>query len=79
MIHLFQANGFATLYVKVRSVFLTCSVPVKVAVLGQIPASLLEVPKSEILTTPLYVFTRTLSPFMSLQRSLCSFESSLDL
>ena len=45
---------------------LTCSVPVKVAVLGQIPASLLEVPKSEILTTPLYVLTKTLSPLMSL-------------
>ena len=45
---------------------LTCRVPVKVAVLGQIPASLLEVPKSEILTTPLYVLTRTLSPLMSL-------------
>ena len=30
-----------------------CKVPVNVAVLGQMPASLLLVPKSEILTTPL--------------------------
>ncbi len=38
------------------------SVPVKVSVLGQMPASRLLVPKSDILTTPLYVFTSTLSP-----------------
>ena len=74
-----QSYQLTTHYVEVRRVFLTCSVPVKVAVLGQIPASLLEVPKSEILTTPLYVFTRTLSPFMSLQKSICSLESSLGL
>jgi hypothetical protein len=30
-----------------------CSVPVNVSVLGQIPAKRFEVPKSEILTTPL--------------------------
>ena len=37
-------------------------VPVNVSVLGQMPARRLLVPKSEILTTPLYVFTSTLSP-----------------
>lgn len=38
------------------------SVPVKVSVQGLIPANLLEVPKSEIFRTPLYVLIRTLSP-----------------
>lgn len=39
-----------------------CNVPVKVSVLGQRPANLFDVPKSDIFTTPLYVFTSTLSP-----------------
>jgi hypothetical protein len=39
-----------------------CNVPVKVSVLGQRPANRFDVPKSEIFTTPLYVFTSTLSP-----------------
>lgn len=37
--------------------------PVKVSALGLMPASLLEVPKSEIFSTPLYVLMRTLSPW----------------
>lgn len=37
--------------------------PVNVSVHGLIPASLLEVPKSDILSTPLYVFIKTLSPW----------------
>lgn len=36
--------------------------PVNVSVQGLMPASLLEVPKSEIFSTPLYVFMSTLSP-----------------
>lgn len=39
-----------------------CNVPVNVSVLGHRPANLFDVPKSEIFTTPLYVFTSTLSP-----------------
>jgi hypothetical protein len=39
-----------------------CNVPVKVSVLGHSPANLFDVPKSDIFTTPLYVFTNTLSP-----------------
>lgn len=38
------------------------SIPVKVSVHGLIPASLFEVPKSEIFNTPLYVLISTLSP-----------------
>lgn len=37
-------------------------IPVNVSVHGLTPARRLEVPKSEIFTTPLYVFTKTLSP-----------------
>lgn len=39
-----------------------CNVPVNVSVLGQSPANRLDIPKSDILTTPLYVLTNTLSP-----------------
>ena len=42
-----------------------CDSPANVAALGLIPARRLDVPKSEILSTPLYVFTSTLSPLMS--------------
>lgn len=38
------------------------NIPVKVSVHGLIPASLFEVPKSEIFNTPLYVLISTLSP-----------------
>lgn len=39
------------------------NIPVKVSVHGLIPASLFEVPKSEIFNTPLYVLISTLSPW----------------
>lgn len=39
-----------------------CNVPVNVSVLGHKPANRFDMPKSEIFTTPLYVFTKTLSP-----------------
>ena len=39
-----------------------CNVPANVSVLIQTPASLFDVPKSDILTTPVYVLTKTLSP-----------------
>ena len=41
-----------------------CKVPANVSVTGHKPAKRLEVPKSEIFTTPLYVLTKTLSPLM---------------
>ena len=41
-------------------------------IFSTLPASLFDVPKSEILTTPLYVLTRTLSPLMSLWTIFCS-------
>lgn len=40
--------------------------PLNVSAIGLKPARRLQVPKSEILHKPLYVFTKTFSPFISL-------------
>lgn len=47
-----------------------CNVPANVSVLAHNPANLFDVPKSDIFTTPLYVFTRTLSPKINLDLEL---------